>query len=108
MHKHEIRESKGAFRKEHAMTTYAVQRHLTGISIDQLSAAQQAAIKASAESSERGTPVTYIRSNFYPADQRCTCLFDGPSKEAVEEVNKAASLPYDSVEEVLDLSPTQH
>lgn len=90
------------------MTTYAVQRHLTGISMDQLSAAQQAAIKASEESSERGTPVTYIRSNFYPADQRCTCLFDGPSKEAVEEVNKAASLPYDCVEEVLDLPPTQH
>lgn len=90
------------------MTTYAVQRHLTGITMDQLAAAQQAAIKASEESSEQGTPVTYIRSNFYPADQRCTCLFDGPSKEAVENVNKAASLPFDRVEEVMDLPAMQH
>ena len=90
------------------MTTYAVQRHLTGITMDQLAAAQQAAMKASAESSEKGTPVTYIRSNFYPADQRCTCLFDGPSKEAVESVNRAASLPYDRIEEVMDIPPAQH
>ncbi|RZI42686.1 DUF4242 domain-containing protein [Herbaspirillum sp. HC18] len=90
------------------MTTYAVQRHLTGITMDQLAAAQQAAIKASEESSEQGTPVTYIRSNFYPADQRCTCLFEGPSKEAVEDVNKAASLPFDRVEEVMDLPPMPH
>lgn len=90
------------------MTTYAVQRNLQGITMEQLAAAQQAAIEASRDASEHGTPVTYIRSNFYPADQRCTCLFDGPSKESIEEVNKAASLPFDKVEEVLDLPPTRH
>lgn len=87
------------------MTTYAVQRNLQGITMDQLAAAQQAAIQASKAASEQGTPVTYIRSNFYPADQRCTCLFEGPSREAVEGVNLAASLPFDRVEEVLDLPP---
>lgn len=90
------------------MTTYAVQRHLKGITMEQLAAAQQAAIDASQEASEHGTPVTYIRSNFYPADQRCTCLFDGPSREAIEQVNKAAMLPFDQVEEVLDLPPVRH
>lgn len=90
------------------MTTYAVQRNLQGITMEQLAAAQQAAIEASNAASAQGTPVTYIRSNFYPADQRCTCLFDGPSKESVEEVNKAASLPFDKVEEVLDLPPSSH
>lgn len=90
------------------MTTYAVQRNLQGITMEQLAAAQQAAIEASRDASEHGTPVSYIRSNFYPADQHCTCLFEGPSREAVEQVNRAAALPFDKVEEVLDLPPASH
>lgn len=90
------------------MTTYAVQRNLQGITLEQLAAAQQAAIQASKAASERGEPVNYIRSNFYPADQRCTCLFEAQSREAVEKVNKAASLPFDKVEEVLDLPASAH
>jgi hypothetical protein len=93
---------------ENVMTTYAVQRNLHGITMEQLAAAQNAAIQASKEATEHGTPVTYIRSNFYPADQRCTCLFEGESREIVEDVNRAASLPFDKVEEVLDLPPRQH
>jgi hypothetical protein len=90
------------------MTTYAVQRNLQGITMEQLAAAQQAAIDACNEASEHGTPVTYIRSNFYPADQHCTCLFEAPTPEAVEQVNRAALLPFDKVEEVLDLPPARH
>jgi hypothetical protein len=88
------------------MTTYAVQRNLQGITMEQLATAQQAAIQASQDASDRGEPVSYIRSNFYPADQRCTCLFEAQSREAVEKVNQAASLPFDKVEEVLDLHPS--
>lgn len=87
------------------MKTFAVQRTLTGITMDQLAAAQQAAIQASQELSNQGTPVTYVRSNFYPADQRCTCLFEAQTKDAVEKANRHAELPFDKVEEVLDLSP---
>lgn len=90
------------------MTTYAVERNLQGINMEQLAAAQQAAIKASQELSNQGNPVTYIRSNFYPADQRCICLFEAQSKDAVERVNKNAALPFDKVEEVLDLSPSDN
>jgi hypothetical protein len=90
------------------MTTYAVQRNLKGITMEQLAAAQQAAIQASKAASDQGDSVTYIRSNFYPADQRCTCLFEAQSQKAVEEVNKAAALPFDKVEEVLDLPPSTH
>lgn len=93
---------------ETTMTTYAVQRNLQGITMEQLAAAQQAAIQASEAASQQGTAVTYIRSNFYPADQRCTCLFEAPSREAVEDVNRAASLPFDRVEEVMDLAPAMH
>lgn len=93
---------------ETMMTTFAVQRNLQGITMEQLASAQQAAMQASEASTQRGTPVTYIRSNFYPADQHCTCLFDAPSKEAVENVNREASLPFDRVDEVLDLPPQLH
>lgn len=89
------------------MPTYAVQRNLQGITMEQLSAAQQAAIDASKEISSQGDPVTYIRSNFYPIDQRCTCLFEAQSKDAVERANRNAALPFDKVEEVLDLSPSK-
>ena len=87
------------------MPTYAVQRKLPGITMDQLAGAQKAAIETSNKFSNEGTPVTYIRSNFYPADSRCTCLFEGPDADAVKRVNEAASLPFESVEEVLDLNP---
>lgn len=87
------------------MTTFAVQRTLPGISMEQLAAAQKAAIQASKDASDQGSPVTYIRSNFYPQDQRCTCLFEAQSREAVEKVNRAASIPFDNVEEVLDIPP---
>jgi hypothetical protein len=90
------------------MTTYAVQRNLPGISMEQLAAAQQAAIAASNKISDEGTQVRYIRSNFYPADSRCTCLFEATDKQAVERANREASLPFDRIEEVYDLAATNH
>lgn len=87
------------------MPTYAVQRNLPGITMEQLGAAQKAAIETSERVSEEGTPVRYIRSNYYPQDSRCTCLFEAPDKAAVERVNREASIPFDNVEEVLDLEP---
>lgn len=47
----------------------------------------------------------YIRSNFYPGDSHCTCLFEAGSADAVRKVNEAAKLPFDKIEEVLDLNP---
>lgn len=87
------------------MPIYAVQRNLPGITMDQLAGAQKAAIETSERFAREGTPVRYIRSNFYPADSRCTCLFEAKDAAAVEKVNRAASLPFVKVEEVLDLAP---
>jgi hypothetical protein len=54
---------------------------------------------------EEDTEVKYIRSNFYPGDSSCTCLFEAESKEAVKAVNEKAAIPYDEITEVLDLVP---
>jgi hypothetical protein len=87
------------------MTTYAVQRNLPGITMDDLAAAQKAAIETSNKFSNDGTPVKYIRSNFYVKDSRCTCLFEAENADAVKKVNEDASIPFDTIEEVLDLNP---
>ena len=87
------------------MTIYAVQRKLPGITMEDLAGAQKAAIDTSNKFTKQGTPVKYIRSNFYPEDSRCTCLFEASDAEAVKKVNEDASLPFETVEEVLDLNP---
>lgn len=87
------------------MPIYAVQRKLPGISMEDLGNAQKAAIDISNKFSEKGTPVKYIRSNFYPGDSKCTCLFEANDAESVKKVNEEASLPFETIEEVLDLNP---
>ena len=91
--------------KEVAMPIYAVQRNLPGITMEELAEAQKKAIDTSNQFSKEGTVVKYIRSNFYPGDSRCTCLFKAPDSMSVKKVNEAASLPFEKIEEVLDLKP---
>ncbi len=80
------------------MGAFMVERNLKGISMEALSGAQAAAIARS----EAG-PVTYLRSTFVPEDGRCFCLFEGPSADAVKQVNDAAGLPYIAITPALDL-----
>ncbi len=87
------------------MTTYAVKRSLSGITMEQLGAAQKAAIETSNQFTKEGTEVKYIRSNFFPGDSSCTCLFEAINEEAVKAVNEKAAIPFDEITEVLDLVP---
>jgi hypothetical protein len=87
------------------MTTYAVKRSLPGITMEQLGAAQKAAIETSNQLTEEGTDVKYIRSNFFPGDSTCTCLFEAINEDAVKAVNEKAAIPFDEITEVLDLTP---
>jgi hypothetical protein len=87
------------------MTVYMVERHLKGISMDELGNAQKAAITKAAEMTSQGTDVRYIRSTFAPGDGRCMCLFEANSAEDVKRLNDECKLPYDNVVEALDLRP---
>ena len=78
-----------------------VERHLPGITGDELAAAAARAKSTTAQMSEQGTPVRYLRSTFVPGEEKCYCLFDGPSAAAVEEANKQAEIPYERVTEAL-------
>jgi hypothetical protein len=82
-----------------------VDRDLPGITLDQLAAAQRAAIETSKEFTANGKPVRYIRSTFVPGEAHCMCLFEAPSPELVREVQEAANIPFTRVSEAVDLTP---
>jgi len=81
-----------------------VERHLAGFPPDQLPGAAAAAKEKSAELSGEGQDVRYVRSTWVPEGKKCYCLFEGPSREAVEEVQKRAGLPYEKVHEAAFLT----
>lgn len=87
------------------MTVFLVERELKGISMENLSAAQRAAIGKAAEMRASGTEIRYIRSTFTPDDGRCMCLFDAETAASVSRLNDEAGIPYHHVVKALDLTP---
>ena len=86
------------------MTKYVVERYLPGITPDQLSAAAGSAKSTTAQMAEEGTPVRYLRSTFIPGEEKCFCLFEGPSAEAVRAANERAQLPYERIVEAMHIA----
>ena len=87
------------------MTVYMVERDLTGVTMEQVGAAQKAAIETSQRFTSEGKAVRYIRSTFVTGDARCMCLFDSSSQELVKDVNETAGIPFTGIVEALDLTP---
>jgi len=89
------------------MTVYLVDRNLPGITMEQLGAAQKAAIETSQRFSSEGKQVRYIRSTFVPGEAHCMCLFEASDPEVVKEVNEVAQIPFTRISEALDLTPAR-
>lgn len=87
------------------MAVYMVDRDLPGITMDQLAAAQKAAIETGERLTAAGKPVRYIRSMFVPSEAHCMCLFEASSPEVVKQLNDEAKIPYTRVLEAADLTP---
>lgn len=87
------------------MSVFMVERDLKGISMEDLAAAQQAAISTAEAMRGQGTAISYIRSTFAPEDGRCMCLFEATGEQQVRQLNDTAGLPYQRVVAALDLSP---
>ena len=86
------------------MAIYMVERELPGITMEQLAAAQQAAIATGQQMTRAGTQVRYIRSTFVPGENRCMCLFEAPGPEPVKQLNDSAGIPYTRIVGALDLT----
>lgn len=87
------------------MTEFLVEREFKSITMDQLAAAQRAAIDKAAEMRKAGKDIAYVRSTYVPGDGRCMCLFRASDEADVRELNKEAGIPYKTVTTVLDLTP---
>ncbi len=86
------------------MPTYVVERHLPGITPDQLQAAAARAKSTTAAMAGEGMPVRYLRSTFMPAEEKCYCLFEGDSAQTVEQAQERAEIPYDRVVDAMHIS----
>lgn len=86
------------------MAQYMVERHLPGFPPDQLPGAAASAKQKASEMSSEGRRVTYLRSTYVPQGEKCFCLFEGESRDAVEEVQKRAGLPYEKIHEAAFLT----
>ena len=87
------------------MSVYMVDRELPGIEMEQLAAAQKAAIETSQRFTDEGKPVRYIRTTFVPGEAHCMCLFEAENADHVREVNETAKIPFTRIVEALDLTP---
>jgi len=87
------------------MTVFMVERDLKGIAMEDLGAAQKAALATAEIMREEGTQVRYMHSSFVPSDGRCMCFFEGASSDEIKALNDRAGLPYSGVTEALDLRP---
>ena len=87
------------------MPVYMVERQLPGVQMDQLAAAQKAAIDTCSQFTADGKDVRYIRTTFVPGEAHCMCLFEAGNPEVVKEVNEAAQIPFTRIVEALDLTP---
>ena len=86
------------------MAKYMVERHLPGIKPDELAAAAARAKATTAAMTTEGTPVRYLRSTFVPGEDKCYCLFEGPTEEAVREANGRAKIPFERVTEAMHIA----
>ena len=73
--------------------------------MEQLAAAQKAAIETGQRMTAAGKTVRYIRSTFVPGEARCMCLFEAPSPQLVKEANETAKIPFVRIVEAMDLTP---
>lgn len=87
------------------MSVFMVERDLKGIAMEDLAAAQKAAIATAAAMRDEGARVQYLHSSFVPGDGRCMCFFAADSAHEVQALNDRAGLPYHRVTEALDLRP---
>ncbi len=87
------------------MPVYMVDRDLPGITMEQLAAAQHAAIATTEQFNAEGKDVRYLRSVYVPGEAHCMCLFEAPDSETVRAVNETAQIPFTRVTEAMDLTP---
>jgi hypothetical protein len=87
------------------MALFVVERELPGITPEALQSAGLRAKTCCTEMTAEGQDVRWIRSFFIPESSRTHCYFEAESRDAVEEVNQRARIPFTRVSEVAEMTP---
>ena len=87
------------------MNIYLVDRDLPGVTLEQLAAAQKAAIETSQRFTEEGKPVRYVRTAWVPSESHVMCMFEAENGQLVRDVNETAGIPFTRILEAMDLTP---
>jgi hypothetical protein len=87
------------------MPTFVAIRELPGITPDALMGAGARVKSCAAGMQGEGTDVRWLRSFFLPQKSQTHCYFEGPSVEAVRELNERAQIPFVEIIEVAEMTP---
>ena len=88
------------------MPTFAVTRHLPGLTTAQLSLVRRALQEATRLVTADGAPVRYLRSTRVPVRNECLCLFRAQTLAAVTRADEIAHISFHSIDEALDTEAT--
>lgn len=87
------------------MPRFMVERHLPGITKDDLKAAGVRAKTCCEEMESEGTDVRWVRSFFVPEEEKTFCVFDGPDRGTIEEANRRAQIPFEEIRQAMEMTP---
>lgn len=87
------------------MPCFVVKRDLPGVTPEALQSAGVRAKSCCAEMTKEGQSVRWIRSFYLPETAQTHCYFEAPSKEAVEEANRRARIPFSQIAAVVEMTP---
>jgi len=87
------------------MSLYVVKRDLPGITPEALQSAGVRAKTCCAEMTKEGQAVRWIRSFYLHEKEQTHCYFEAASKEAVEEANTRARIPFSEIAAVIEMTP---
>ncbi len=83
---------------------YVVERYLPGLHRSDL-LRELLRLEQGSEEGNRGAEVRYLGSTIVLRDEACFCQFEGPSSNAVAEVNRQAGLPFDRIVAAVTVNP---
>ena len=89
-------------------STFLVERYLPSSAADGLPAAVARVALLCAEQSQNspaGAGVQYLQSAYLPAEDTCFCLFQGPSADAIREVNDRGEFALDRITDAVLMLP---
>jgi hypothetical protein len=83
---------------------YVVERYLPGLNRSELLRGLLR-LEQGSEEAEYRTEVRYLDSTIVLRDEACFCRFEGPSSDAVAEVNRQAGLPFHRIVPAVTVHP---